>query len=66
MHYIIIASYTDIDECAESTNGCSQTCNNTIGSYMCSCDFGYRLASNGRVCNGRFTKVSVDYNCGGQ
>ena len=25
---------------------------NTIGSYLCSCDLGYRLASDGRTCNG--------------
>ena len=40
----------DIDECAESTNGCTQTCINTHGSYSCSCDAGYRLASDGRSC----------------
>ena len=40
----------DIDECADNTNGCTQTCVNTRGSYSCSCDPGYRLASDGRSC----------------
>ena len=42
----------DIDECAEGTSGCSQQCNNTIGSFECSCVDGYRLALDGKICNG--------------
>ena len=45
--------YIDVDECSESTDGCEQTCNNTVGSYMCSCGSGYRLANNGLMCNGK-------------
>ena len=37
---------TDIDECTEGTAGCDQTCTNVPGSYFCSCESGYRLASN--------------------
>ena len=44
----------DIDECAEGIDSCDQTCTNTLGSYLCSCGSGYRLASNGRTCNGKF------------
>ena len=44
----------DIDECAEGIDSCAQTCINTIGSYLCSCGSDYRLASNGRTCNGKF------------
>ena len=42
----------DIDECAENTDGCAHTCTNSIGSYSCSCQSGYRLASNGLWCTG--------------
>ena len=44
---------TDIDECAEDTDGCTQTCVNTIGSYLCTCRPGYRLANDTRGCNGQ-------------
>ena len=42
--------FTDVDECADGTNGCAQLCTNVIGSYVCACDTGYRLASDGRWC----------------
>jgi hypothetical protein len=44
---------TDIDECMEDTDGCQQICTNSIGSYSCSCNIGYRLASDNRHCNGK-------------
>ena len=43
--------HTDIDECSKGSDGCGQTCTNIIGSYSCSCDIGYRLASDGHSCN---------------
>ena len=42
----------DIDECAEGTDNCIQHCINTAGSYTCNCNTGYRLASDGRSCDG--------------
>jgi len=46
------SSYSDIDECATSNGGCEQICNNTIGSFYCSCDTGYQLDVNGLNCTG--------------
>lgn len=46
---------TDIDECALPTGGhiCSYRCINIPGSFQCSCpSSGYRLAPNGRNCQG--------------
>lgn len=40
-HYII-----DIDECAERTVFCEQSCHNTEGSYVCDCEPGYHLVNN--------------------
>ena len=40
----------DINECTEGADGCAQTCTNEIGGFSCSCNSGYRLASNGRGC----------------
>jgi len=42
----------DIDECTVRRSGCTQSCSNTIGSYECSCNESYRLASDKRSCNG--------------
>ena len=33
----------DIDECNEGTSNCNQICNNTDGSYTCSCLAGYQF-----------------------
>ena len=42
----------DIDECASNNGGCNQTCNNTDGSFTCSCDSGYTLDSDRLGCSG--------------
>ncbi|KAK3583696.1 hypothetical protein CHS0354_021446 [Potamilus streckersoni] len=39
----------DINEC-EKTDLCNQTCNNTYGSYVCSCNIGYRLQADSKTC----------------
>ena len=43
---------SDIDECAESIDGCAQICTDTNGSYTCSCNPSYELASNDHDCDG--------------
>ena len=43
---------TDINECANHNGGCEQKCQNTIGSYSCSCLNGYLMDSNGYNCTG--------------
>ncbi|XP_019630752.1 PREDICTED: kielin/chordin-like protein isoform X25 [Branchiostoma belcheri] len=43
----------DIDECGleiESYRTCDQDCVNTVGSYYCTCVFGYELQEDGRSC----------------
>ena len=42
----------DTNECVEGSARCDQQCTNTIGSYTCSCNPGYRLASDRQTCNG--------------
>lgn len=44
--------FTDINECQNNNGGCSQTCENTDGSYLCSCSQGYQLTDNGYTCDG--------------
>lgn len=42
----------DINECTEGTHNCAQNCTDTDGSYVCSCNPGYRLANNSHQCDG--------------
>ena len=44
--------FQDINEC-NGDHECDQVCNNTFGSYLCSCDDGYLLQSDGRTCEGK-------------
>ncbi len=56
---------TDFDEC--SVDGtCSQLCQNTNGSYHCSCVEGYQLRPDGRGCKalGKLRGVSSDQMAG--
>ena len=49
---VIIVMVIDIDECSLSTDRCDQSCQNTVGSYTCSCNAGYTLDGNGQTCDG--------------
>ena len=51
-HFYVFAA--DIDECAFNRDGCSNDCNNTVGSYTCLCPLGYELDSDQRKCLSRF------------
>jgi fibulin 1/2 len=42
-----------MDECQDGTSTCQETCTNTMGSYICGCNEGFRLNSDGRTCYGR-------------
>ncbi len=44
---------TDIDECATNNGSCSHFCNNTIGSFFCSCPTGLQLDQGKRNCSGK-------------
>lgn len=40
----------DVDECEKNNGGCDQICNNTAGSFHCSCKIGYALQSDNKTC----------------
>ena len=44
--------FSDIDECSDGTDDCSETCINTVGSFACGCNSGYVLDDDGVICNG--------------
>ena len=55
--YNIIRYYfynVDVDECGDDTDGCSQTCTNTEGSFTCGCTDGYVLNVDGTTCDGMY------------
>ena len=49
---LLFSSSIEIHECNEDDHTCQHICNNTHGSFVCSCFDGYNLASNGFSCNG--------------
>ena len=52
IHFLFIIFCTDVNECAIDNGGCEQVCNNTVGSYYCSCHSGYRLDVDDHRCHG--------------
>ena len=42
----------DVDECVGGSHNCSHICENTQGSYTCSCHSGYQITSDGLNCEG--------------
>ena len=49
---LMIPFRAETNECATNNGGCEQMCNNTIGSFHCSCRTGYLLDGNGFNCSG--------------
>jgi len=43
---------TDVNECSTDNGGCQQLCSNRVGSYSCSCNTGFLLSPDGKICNG--------------
>ena len=43
-------THTDDNECYLQRSGCQHRCTNTIGSYVCSCHDGFRLANDEHTC----------------
>ena len=59
MYIVYVFITTDVDECADGISGCSDICNNTVGSYICGCPIGYQLANDDRNCMGEFRSNST-------
>ena len=55
--YCILQKLADIDECTTDNGECEQTCTNTIGSFYCTCEFGYQLDENRLNCSGETCSI---------
>lgn len=49
--FTAVVLFADVDECSKRNGGCDHECNNTMGSYRCSCHQGYMLVGR-HMCNG--------------
>ena len=56
---VVICYRSDVNECDSSP--CDQTCNNTIGSYICSCGAGFM--SQGDKCMGEIPGILFPFFC---
>ncbi|XP_052784322.1 uncharacterized protein LOC128220099 isoform X2 [Mya arenaria] len=48
--HLINGSCDDINECQQETDACTHQCLNKYGGYVCSCDMGFQLLSDGFTC----------------
>ena len=55
--------YSDVDECLIDNGGCDQTCNNTDGSFECSCEEGLVLAADNLNCEGTYVHRTLGELC---
>ena len=62
LQYCLFYYILDIDECKENTDDCdvNADCNNTPGSFTCTCKDGY--TGNGRKCKGTYFLEDVPLN----
>ena len=61
-HTIYCSSFLlDINECVDSNGGCHQLCNDTDGSYECSCYEGYQLVPDDITCEGVYISIVWQY-----
>jgi len=52
IHYLnIVCNIVDVNECNEALDTCEQLCQNTPGSYICSCRQGYTFNSTTNHCD---------------
>ena len=60
---VLFCFIADIDECeiwkARGGRLCSGVCENTIGSYICTCPPGYRILTDGKTCQGNIDPKKI-------
>ena len=58
---VALALISDTNECSIANGGCEDVCINTNGSYLCDCQDGFELSTDGHNCTGMLiTTVDMD------
>ena len=52
---LFVWMFADVNECRSENGGCEQICENTDGSFRCSCRSGYTLNFDQRSCDSKYT-----------
>ena len=53
-----ITCFLDVNECAVRNGGCSEICNNKLGSFECACRTGRELKPDGKTCQGHYCVIT--------
>lgn len=62
IYFLLLSVYSDVNECNNATlNLCTNpdTCLNTNGSYVCSCEPGFKLEDDQRTCTGMMFDIAL-------
>ena len=58
LHFVCLHLSSDINECTKDIHNCTSGCNNTEGSYYCTCPGGYQLGDDSYTCFGELIIIS--------
>ena len=50
---LVISLISDVNECLSNNGNCSHDCDNSDGTYRCSCPGGFTLDDNSLSCSGK-------------
>ncbi len=50
---MLLCMCIDVNECEDDTDLCTHNCENTVGSYTCTCDEDFVLNADGITCDGK-------------